>query len=164
MDLSANLRAIVSQRLVRREDGQGRSAAIEILLNTPTLAEKIFNGDFHEIKTIMSRSRELGMCTFDAALFDLYDAGLIGFDEALRNADSTNELRLNIKLKSKRGEPQATDFGGLALNPLTKPADLDEGDVQDKTKALEERRQREEAQMAALLEKKRLAQSTAKTA
>jgi twitching motility protein PilU len=130
MDLSANLRAIVSQRLVRREDGQGRSAAIEILLNTPTLAEKIFNGEFHEIKTIMSRSRELGMCTFDAALFDLYDAGLIGFDEALRNADSTNELRLNIKLKSKRGEPQASDFGGLALNPLTQPAELDEGDFQ----------------------------------
>src|SRR6478609_1901152 len=141
MDLSANLRGIVSQRLVRREDGQGRSAAIEILLNTPTIAEKIFTGAFHEIKTIMSRSRELGMCTFDAALFDLYDAGLIGFDEALRNADSTNELRLNIKLKSKRGEPQVTDFGGLALNPLTKPADLDEGDVQDRTKALEERRQ-----------------------
>src|SRR4029079_13999793 len=89
MDLSANLRSIVSQRLVRREDGQGRSAAIEILLNTPTLAEKIFNGEFHEIKTIMARSRELGMCTFDAALFDLYDQGLISFDEALRNADST---------------------------------------------------------------------------
>ena len=162
MDLSANLRAIVSQRLVRREDGQGRSAAIEILLNTPTLAEKIFNGDFHEIKTIMSRSRELGMCTFDAALFDLYDAGLISFDEALRNADSTNELRLNIKLKSKRGEPQATDFGGLALNPVTKPAPLDENDFESRAKALEERRQREEAQMTAMLEKKRLAEAAAK--
>jgi twitching motility protein PilU len=112
----------------------------------------------------MSRSRELGMCTFDAALFDLYDAGLIGFDEALRNADSTNELRLNIKLKSKRGEPQATDFGGLALNPLTQPAELDDDDVPAKTRALEERRQREQAEMAALLEKKRLAQGTAKTA
>ena len=77
----------------------------------------------------------------------------------MRNADSTNELRLNIKLKSKRGEPQATDFGGLALNPLTQPAELDEDDVQGKTKALDERRQREEAQMAALLEKKRLAQA-----
>ena len=97
-------------------------------------------------------------------MFDLYDAGLIGFDEALRNADSTNELRLNIKLKSKRGEPQATDFGGLALNPLTQPAELDEDDVQGKTKALDERRQREEAQMAAMLEKKRLAQAGAKTA
>ena len=110
MDLSANLRAIVSQRLVRREDGKGRSAAIEILLNTPTLAEKIFNGEFHEIKTIMSRSRELGMCTFDARAVRPLRQGLIGFDEALRNADSTNELRLNIKLKSKRGEPQAANF------------------------------------------------------
>jgi twitching motility protein PilU len=161
MDLSANLRAIVSQRLVRREDGNGRSAAIEILLNTPTLAEKIFNGEFHEIKTIMARSRELGMCTFDAALFDLYDAGLIGFDEALRNADSTNELRLNIKLKSKRGEPQATDFGGLALNPLTQPADLEEREFQKTQKELEERRQREEAQLALLREKKRLAEAGA---
>jgi len=153
MDLSANLRAIVSQRLVRREDGNGRSAAIEILLNTPTLAEKIFNGEFHEIKTIMARSRELGMCTFDAALFDLYDAGLIGFDEALRNADSTNELRLNIKLKSRRGEPKATDFGGLALNPMTEPAELEEDQ--------ETRRKREEAELAALREKKRAAEAAA---
>ncbi|MGI8560849.1 MAG: PilT/PilU family type 4a pilus ATPase, partial [Luteimonas sp.] len=98
MDLSANLKAIVSQRLVRREDGNGRSAAIEILLNTPAIAERIFQGHFHEIKAMMAKSRELGMCTFDAALFDLYDAGLIAFDEAIRNADSANELRLNIKL------------------------------------------------------------------
>ena len=153
MDLSANLRAIVSQRLVRREDGNGRSAAIEILLNTPTLAEKIFNGEFHEIKTIMARSRELGMCTFDAALFDLYDQGLIGFDEALRNADSTNELRLNIKLKSRRGEPKATDFGGLALNPITEAAELEEDH--------DARRKREEAELAALREKKRLAEAGA---
>ena len=153
MDLSANLRSIVSQRLVRREDGQGRSAAIEILLNTPTLAEKIFNGEFHEIKTIMARSRELGMCTFDAALFDLYDQGLISFDEALRNADSTNELRLNIKLKSKRGEPKATDFGGLALNPITEAAPLEDDEA---------RRKREEAELAALREKKRLAEAAAK--
>jgi twitching motility protein PilU len=152
MDLSANLRSIVSQRLVRREDGQGRSAAIEILLNTPTLAEKIFNGEFHEIKTIMARSRELGMCTFDAALFDLYDSGLIGFDEALRNADSTNELRLNIKLKSKRGEPKATDFGGLALNPITEAAPLEDDEA---------RRKREDAELAALREKKRLAEAAA---
>jgi twitching motility protein PilU len=101
------------------------------------------------------------MCTFDAALFDLYDEGLIGFDEALRNADSTNELRLNIKLKSKRGEPQATDFGGLALNPLTQSADLDEDDPQSKQKELDARRQREQAQMAALLEKKRIAEAGA---
>jgi twitching motility protein PilU len=93
------------------------------------------------------------MCTFDAALFDLYDQGLIGFDEALRNADSTNELRLNIKLKSKRGEPKATDFGGLALNPMTEPAELEEDQ--------ETRRRREDAELAALREKKRLGEAAA---
>ena len=161
MDLSANLRGIVSQRLVRREDGKGRSAAIEILLNTGTIAEKIFQGDFHEIKGIMARSRELGMCTFDAALFDLYDEGLISFEEALRNADSTNELRLNIKLKSKRGEPKATDFGGLSLNPLTQPADLEEREHQDMLKKQESRKRFEEEQIKALREKKRLAELAA---
>jgi twitching motility protein PilU len=115
MDLSANLRAIVSQRLVRREDGNGRAAAIEILLNTPTIAERILQGDLTELKGIMTRSRELGMRTFDWALFELYNAGLISFDEALRNADSANELRLNIKLKSERGEPEASAFMSLAL-------------------------------------------------
>jgi twitching motility protein PilU len=117
MDLSANLRAIVSQRLVRREDDKGRAAAIEILLNTPTIAERILQGDLTELKTIMNRSRELGMRTFDWALFELYNAGLIGFDEALRNADSANELRLNIKLKSERGEPESSAFMSLALEP-----------------------------------------------
>ena len=139
MDLSANLRGIVSQRLVRREDGKGRSAAIEILLNTGTIAEKIFQGDFHEIKGIMAKSRELGMCTFDAALFDLYDAGAISFEEAIRNADSSNELRLNIKLKSKRGEPKASEFGGLSLNPMTQPADLEEREHQEMLKKQESR-------------------------
>jgi len=114
MDLSANLRAIVSQRLVRTEGGKGRKAAIEILLNTPTIAERIFKGEFSEIKSIMAKSRELGMQTFDAALFDLYDAGHISYEEALRNSDSTNELRLAIKLKSKRGEPSAVS--GLSLS------------------------------------------------
>jgi twitching motility protein PilU len=153
MDLSANLRGIVSQRLVRREDGKGRSAAIEILLNTPTIAEKIFLGDFHEIKGIMGKSRELGMCTFDAALFDLYDAGAIAFEEAIRNADSANELRLNIKLKSTRGEPKATDFGGLELNPVTQPAELEER-KKEAQRVLEEK---------ALAEKKRLAMSTSRS-
>jgi twitching motility protein PilU len=119
MDLSANLRAIVSQRLVRREDGAGRAAAIEILLNTPTIAERILQGDLGELKGIMTRSRELGMRTFDWALFELYNGGLISFDEALRNADSANELRLNIKLKSERGEPEASAFMSLALEPET---------------------------------------------
>jgi twitching motility protein PilU len=121
MDLSANLRAIVSQRLVRREDGNGRSAAIEILLNTPTIAERIVQGQLHEIKTIMARSRELGMRTFDWALFELYNEGLISFDEAIRNADSANELRLNIKLKSSRGEPAASAFMSLAIEEEPEP-------------------------------------------
>ncbi len=114
MDLSANLRAIVSQRLVRTEDGKGRAAAIEILINTPTIAEKIFKGEFNELKGIMNKSRELGMRTFDWALFELYNEGVIGYDEAIRNADSANELRLNIKLKSRRGEPAAA--AGLSLS------------------------------------------------
>jgi twitching motility protein PilU len=121
MDLSANLRAIVSQRLVRREDGHGRAAAIEILLNTPTIADRIMQGDFNELKSIMARSRELGMRTFDGALFELYDEGLIGFDDALRNADSANELRLNIKLKSERGEPPTSAFMSLSLEPTAPP-------------------------------------------
>ncbi len=161
MDLSANLRSIVSQRLVRREDGNGRSAAIEILLNTPTIAEKIFQGDFHEIKGIMAKSRELGMCTFDAALFDLYEAGAISFDEAIRNADSANELRLNVKLKSKRGEPKATDFGGLSLNPMTQPADLEERAHQKMLQQQESRKRFEEEQLKQLREKKRLAEAAA---
>jgi len=113
MDLSANLRAIVSQRLIRTEDGKGRVAAIEILINSPTIAEKIFKGEFNELKGVMNKSRELGMRTFDWALFELYNEGLIPYDEAIRNADSANELRLNIKLKSARGEPALS--AGLAL-------------------------------------------------
>src|SRR6185369_16250434 len=108
MDLSSNLRAIVSQRLIRTEDGKGRKAAIEILLNTPTIAEMIFKGNFHSIKEIMAKSRELGMCTFDQALFDLYNKGHIGYEEALRNADSTNGLRLQIKLHSNRPPPDGS--------------------------------------------------------
>jgi len=105
MDLSSNLRAIISQRLIRTEDGKGRRAAVEILINTPTIADKLLKGEFHEIKNIMQKSRELGMMTFDASLFDLYNGGAIGYDEAIRNADSANELRLNIKLNSTRGVP-----------------------------------------------------------
>jgi len=105
MDLSSNLRAIISQRLIRTEDGKGRRAAVEILINTPTIADKLLKGEFHEIKNIMQKSRELGMMTFDASLFDLSNGGAIGYDEAIRNADSANELRLNIKLNSTRGVP-----------------------------------------------------------
>jgi twitching motility protein PilU len=108
MDLSSNLRAIISQRLIRTEDGKGRRAAVELLINTPIVADKLLKGEFHEIKGIMQKSRELGMMTFDAALFDLYDEGAISYDEAIRNADSANELRLNIKLNSKRGSATAS--------------------------------------------------------
>jgi twitching motility protein PilU len=101
MDLSSNLCAIVSQRLIRTADGKGRRAAIEILINTPIIADKLLKGEFHEIKPIMAKSRELGMMTFDAALFELYSDGVISYDEAIRNADSANELRLNIKLSGK---------------------------------------------------------------
>ena len=128
MDISANLRALVSQRLVRTEDGKGRRAAIEILLNTTTIADKIFKGEFHEIKGIMEKSRELGMRTFDWSLFQLYNDGHIAYEEAIRNADSANELRLNIKLKSKRGEPASAAVLGvdLALHDYRSPAELEE--------------------------------------
>jgi twitching motility protein PilU len=117
MDLSSNLRAIVSQRLVKTEDGKGRKAAIEILLNTPTIAEMIFKGSFQSIKEIMAKSRELGMRTFDQALFDLYDAGHVSYDEAIRNSDSANELRLNIKLKGTRSQPaEASNAVNLELH------------------------------------------------
>jgi twitching motility protein PilU len=112
MDLSSNLRAIISQRLVRTADGKGRKAAIEILINTPIVADKLLKGEFHEIKAIMGKSRELGMRTFDLSLFDLYCEGHITLDEAIRNADSANELRLNIKLNAK---VQAQTTGSLSL-------------------------------------------------
>ncbi len=121
MDLSANLRAIISQRLVRTADGKGRRAAIEILLNTPIVADKLLKGEFHEIKTIMSKSRELGMRTFDASLFDLHNEGAITFEEAIRNADSANELRLNIKLK---GDPKARATPAAAGAAAAAPAAL----------------------------------------
>ncbi|POU23188.1 type IV pili twitching motility protein PilT [Acinetobacter sp. ACNIH3] len=111
MDLSANMKAVISQRLIRTEDGQGRRAAVEILLNTPLVSDFIRKGDFYELKTIMARSRELGMQTFDQALFDLYNQEIISYDEALRNADSSNEMRLQIKLKSSRINPALQEEG-----------------------------------------------------
>jgi twitching motility protein PilU len=124
MDLSANLRAIVSQRLIRTPDGKGRRAAIEILLNTQMVSELIFKGEFHEIKPIMEKSRELGMRTFDWALFELYNDGQISYEDAIRNADSANELRLNIKLKSKRGEPNSMASASLSFDRST-PEEMD---------------------------------------
>jgi len=118
MDLSGNLRAIISQRLIRTEDGKGRKAAIEILINTPIIAEKLLKGDFHEIKAIMAKSRELGMRTFDYALFELYNEGHISYDEAIRNADSANELRLNIKLSGTRGPASTASRPALSLDAV----------------------------------------------
>jgi len=102
MDLSLNLRSIVSQRLLPREEGKGRVAAVEVLLNTPLIADLIFKGEVAEMKDLMKRSRELGMQTFDQALFDLYEGNEVSYEDALRNADSVNDLRLNIKLHSHR--------------------------------------------------------------
>ncbi|BAL23076.1 PilT/PilU family type 4a pilus ATPase [Azoarcus sp. KH32C] len=132
MDLSSNLRAIVSQRLIRTEDGNGRKAAIEVLLNTPTISEMIFKGQFQSIKEIMAKSRELGMCTFDQALFDLYNAGFISYEEAIRNADSANELRLQIKLKADRAQPTVESSGGLSLSIEEEKPDEDEEGAPDK--------------------------------
>jgi len=102
MDLSLNLKAMVSQRLLPRQEGKGRIAAVEILLNTPLIADLIFKGEVAEIKELMKRSRELGMQTFDQSLFDLYESQMVTYEDALRNADSVNDLRLQIKLNSHR--------------------------------------------------------------
>jgi twitching motility protein PilU len=104
MDLSLNLRAMVSQRLVPKQDGKGRFAAVEIMLNTPLISDLIFKGDVSEIKEIMKKSRNLGMQTFDQALFDGFENNHITFEDALRNADSVNDLRLQIKLNSQRAK------------------------------------------------------------
>ncbi|MBP6058647.1 MAG: PilT/PilU family type 4a pilus ATPase [Nitrosomonas sp.] len=106
MDLSLNLRAVVAQRLIPTKDGKGRVAAIEVLLNSPFIADLIFKGNVHEIKEIMKKSREMGMQTFDTALFELYEAGKISYEDALRNADSMNELRLQIKLGGAEAKDQ----------------------------------------------------------
>jgi twitching motility protein PilU len=109
MDLSLNLRAMISQRLIPAKSGKGRCAAVEIMLNSPLISDLIFNGDVHQIKELMKKSRELGMQTFDQALFDLVDADKISVEDALRNADSVNDLRLAIKLHGKNS--QAADTG-----------------------------------------------------
>ena len=108
MDLSLNLRSLVSQRLIPTEDGLGRVAAVEVLLNSPLIADMIFKGEVGEIKEIMKKSRNLGMQTFDQALFDLFEMHSISLDDALRNADSANDLRLQVKLNSRRA--RSTDL------------------------------------------------------
>jgi twitching motility protein PilU len=102
MDLSLNLKAVISQRLVPKQDGKGRTAIVEILLNSPLISDLIFKGHVTEIKEIMKKSRNMGMQTFDQALFDAFEANSISYEDALRNADSVNDLRLQIKLNSQR--------------------------------------------------------------
>ena len=116
-DLSLNLKGVVSQRLLRKPDGKGRVAAIEILINSPLISDLILKGEVHGIKEIMSKSNDLGMKTFDQALFDLYEQDLISMDEALKNADSENELRLRIKLEGKASKERniLDEVGGFSL-------------------------------------------------
>ena len=117
MDLSLNLRGLVSQRLIPLKDGRGRAAAVEVMLNSPLISDLIFKGDVHEIKEVMKKSRELGMQTFDQALFDLYEGGRISYEDALRNADSVNDLRLEIKLRGKEstGRDLTASIGHLDI-------------------------------------------------
>lgn len=111
MDLSLNLKSVVAQRLIPVKDGTGRVAAIEVMLNSPLISDLIFKGNVHEIKEIMKKSRELGMQTFDMALFEHYEAGKISYEDALRNADSMNELRLQIKLEGKEAKNRDINSG-----------------------------------------------------
>lgn len=116
MDLSLNLKGIISQRLIKKIDGKGRAPAVEIMLNSPLIADLIFKGEVAEIKEIMSKSGQLGMQTFDQALFDLFEEDKISYEEAIRNADSQNELRLRIKLESKHSERVSEDdIKGLSI-------------------------------------------------
>jgi twitching motility protein PilU len=114
MDMSLNIKALVSQRLIAREGGKGRIAAVEIMLNTPLIADLIFKGEVAQIKEVMGKSNRLGMKTFDQSLYDLYEAGFISYEDALRNADSKNEVRLRIKLESKR-ESKLADEAAQSL-------------------------------------------------
>ncbi len=111
MDLSLNLKALVSQRLIPKQDGKGRVAAVEIMINSPLISDLIFKGEVSEVKEIMKKSRQAGMQSFDQALFDLYEGNAITYEDALRNADSLNDLRLQIKLNSQRGKSNDLSAG-----------------------------------------------------
>ncbi|HLD09060.1 MAG TPA: PilT/PilU family type 4a pilus ATPase [Methylophilaceae bacterium] len=111
MDLSLNVRAFVSQRLIPKKDGKGRAAAMEIMIGSPLISDLIFKGEVHEIKEIIAKSREMGMQTFDQALFDLFEADQITYEDALRNADSVNDLRLRIKLEGKDSKDKDLSAG-----------------------------------------------------
>ena len=116
IDLSLNLRAMIAQRLLPRQGKKGRVPAVEIMLATPLVQDLIFKGEVHELKEVMKKSREQGMVSFDQALFDLYEEGKISYEDALRNADSLNDLRLQIKLHSKRGGQTDLSAGTEHLN------------------------------------------------
>ncbi|HYT15785.1 MAG TPA: PilT/PilU family type 4a pilus ATPase [Burkholderiales bacterium] len=116
MDLSLNLRGMISMRLIPLKEGKGRCPAVEVMLNSPLISDLVFKGEVHEIKEVMKKSRELGMQTFDQALFDLYEAGKISYEDALRNADSVNDLRLTIKLQSKEAKNKDITQGLDHLN------------------------------------------------
>ncbi len=111
MDLSLNVKAFISQRLIPKKEGKGRAAAVEVMLNSPLISDLIFKGEVHEIKEIMAKSREIGMQTFDQALFDLFESDQISYEDALRYADSVNDLRLQIKLKSKNAKDKDLSAG-----------------------------------------------------
>ena len=115
MDMSLNIRALISQRLIPREAGTGRIAAMEIMLNSPLIQDLIFRGEVAKIKEVMSRSNRIGMKTFDQALFELYEQGYISYEDALRNSDSKNELRLRVKLESKRENKPVESDGDLSI-------------------------------------------------
>ncbi|MDK4591323.1 PilT/PilU family type 4a pilus ATPase, partial [Kingella kingae] len=122
-DLSLNLKGFISQRLVPKKQGKGRVAAVEILLNSPLISELVLHGDIHAVKEIMAKSRDIGMQTFDQSLFDLYEADLISYDDALRNADSVNDLRLQIQLNSKKNATAGSGgvLDGLSLTDYAPP-------------------------------------------
>ena len=115
MDLSFNMKAFISQRLLPREDQAGLIPAVEVLLNTPLMAELIFQGRVKELKPMMTRSSEQGIVTFDQALFDLYETRRISYETAIRHADSANNLRLRIKLESQRPQPKTVNEGLLQI-------------------------------------------------
>ena len=125
MDLSLNLKGVVAQRLLKKPDGEGRVAILEIMLNSPLISELIFKGEVHQIKEIMAKSTQLGMQTFDQALFSAYELDQITYEEAIRNADSQNELRLRIKLESKKTKQAGDDeIAGLKLQEEDKGVKL----------------------------------------
>ena len=125
MDMSLNVKALISQRLIPRQSGEGRVAAMEVMLQSPLISDLIFKGEVLKIKEIMAKSTRMGMQTFDQDLFNLYENNKISYDEAMRNADSKNELRLRIKLESKRDwTAAADDSGGLTMMEEEKKAAL----------------------------------------